>query len=352
MNIFLIPYNGLRHIQVALVTGGAAVLAWWALLSWVVLGGPGFGAWWDGAFYMLALAASTAGASTWCEGALRRSALHKRALATLIAVGIAGGFALIWYWFWHAVAAPTFFGGMERLLLSIWEGERSLAFPTRDIGDMSLVSLRYRLGAFTMAGSSAALGALFVRRGAGFFEHVGGGLGAGLASALTWYFFSAVHNDMFLASGFGALAFGATFGLLTWGIPDGLYAGWVRVLTSYRFGHRIPIDALEPALKERFIGSYPRGLDLRMGPFDDRHADAVRKLHVSVVVSEEQRYTARGLSVSRTVVRRFLEKLDLRYDPRRPAPLETQLSSGDVIEMGQGEVGATVEFIMLPREDK
>jgi len=52
-------------------------------------------------------------------------------------------------------------------------------------------------------------------------------------------------------------------------------------------------------------------------------------------------------------VKRFLEKVDLRYDPRRPAPLETRLASGDRIRISTGQDAfAELEFIMLPKEEK
>ena len=35
----------------------------------------------------------------------------------------------------------------------------------------------------------------------------------------------------------------SVFGLGSWSIPDDLYAGWLRILSAQRFGHRVPIDA-------------------------------------------------------------------------------------------------------------
>ena len=78
----------------------------------------------------------------------------------------------------------------------------------------------------------------------------------------------------------------------------------------------------------------------------------MRKLHVSVSYDGKQIYRARGLTVAPTVLRRLFERLDLRYDPRRPAPLETRLNSGDRLEIGRGDHGAVVEFILLPKEEK
>jgi hypothetical protein len=50
-------------------------------------------------------------------------------------------------------------------------------------------------------------------------------------------------------------------------------------------------------------------------------------------------------------LRRFLEKLDLRYDPRRPAPVVSKVQSGDRLVISDGQRGAELEFIMLPREE-
>lgn len=332
MNIFLIPYNALRHVQVALVTGGAALLAWWVLLSFMVVIGPFWAPIWDGALFLVCISASTAAASLWAEGSLRREPLFKRIPRTAMAAGIAGCFSLLWFFLWHSLVLPQLFGA--------------------EAGDDSLVSLRFRLGAFLMVGSSTAIGCLIARRGAGFFEHVGAGFASGLAGAAAWHAANSLLHDLYLAGALGAMALGGTFGLLSWGIPEDLYAGWIRVLTPFRFGHRIPVDALTGGAKERFIGSYPRGLDLRMGPYVDAEPGSVRKLHVSVSYDGKQVYRARGLTVAPTVVRRLFERLDLRYDPRRPAPLETRLSSGDRLEIGRGDHGAVVEFILLPKEEK
>ena len=76
------------------------------------------------------------------------------------------------------------------------------------------------------------------------------------------------------------------------------------------------------------------------------------EMHLSVAVDDQHRYFARGLSLAPTTVRRFLERVDLSYDPSRPAPLETRLSSGDRIMLGNGARVAELEFLMLPREER
>ena len=75
------------------------------------------------------------------------------------------------------------------------------------------------------------------------------------------------------------------------------------------------------------------------------------ELHASFVVDDAQNYAVRGLSVQPTVVKRFLERIDLRYDPRRPAPLETDLKMEDRILIGPNQE-TVVEFLMLPKEER
>jgi hypothetical protein len=187
---------------------------------------------------------------------------------------------------------------------------------------------------------------------AGFFSHIGAGLIAGITMALVWYIvgnptFQLAFKDLYIASALASMSFGLVFGLFSWGIPDSLYAGWIRVITTNRYGRRIPIDGLDGAPRERFVGHYPRGLDLFM-PADD----GVMELHVSVMVDENQHYRVRGLTLQPSRVTRFLERLNLRYDPMLPAPKEAPLSSGDRILMGPPENQTVLEFIMLPREEQ
>jgi len=242
--------------------------------------------------------------------------------------------------------------------------------------DASLVTLRYRLVIWAVAGLAAGLGPWFIRRqqawiarrfgwgvdGVGpsrsptwswwlidLFHHGGGGLAAALMGAAVWHslgFYDQVGGDLYLASGLGMLAWGLSHGLLVWAVPDDLYAGWLRVLSAERYGLRIPVPSLDGGPAERFVGHFPRGLDLYL-PAEQ----GVAELHMSVVVDPDHRYAVRGLSVQPTLVKRFLEKVDLRYDPRRPAPLETRLSMEDRIFIGaDGET--LVEFILLPKEER
>jgi hypothetical protein len=52
------------------------------------------------------------------------------------------------------------------------------------------------------------------------------------------------------------------------------------------------------------------------------------------------------------MVKRMMESVDLRYDPRRPAPLETTLQNEDRIVMGAGGTQSEVEFLLLPKEER
>ena len=332
MNIFLIPYTWMRHTAVALVCAAACLLGWWLLVAAAVYV-PFWPVDWDGALYIAMLCFMSAGASTLAELSYRRSPLWKRFVYTTLSASLSGGIAVIGYWGWSSLLGPLIFSTM---------GAADLAEPT-------LVSLRYRLPGFLLAGMQAGLGPLAFRKGDGVFAHFGAGAAAGLLAGATWYALGYPKfglSDLYLASAFGALVFGGTFGLLAWGVPDSLYAGWLRVVSESRHGRRIPIDG-DGGPRERFLGHFPRGLDLFL-PAED----GVMELHISIMVNRKQEYRARGLTLQPTVVKRFLERVDLRYDPRRAAPLETKLASGDRILLGPQNDPTVVEFLMLPREER
>lgn len=335
MNIFLIPYTWFRHISVALICAGAGLLAWWFVLTLTVVQ-TFWTPMWDGPMYLATLAACVGGASTLAEGSLRRDPVFRRAFKTAASAGISGVFALAGYWSWHLIGGRLIFGDAG----------------DADLGDPTLVSLRYRLAAFVVVGMQAGIGPLVFRRLAGFFDHIGAGLAGGLAAGATWYVVGYApsglfYSDLYVASAMGAMMFGGVFGLFAWGIPDSLYAGWLRVVSETRHGRRIPVDSHDGSPRERFIGHFPRGLDLFL-PAED----GVLELHASVMVNRKREYRGRGLTLKPTVVRRFLERIDLRYDARRPAPLETKLSSGDRMILGPPGDPTVVEFIMLPREER
>jgi hypothetical protein len=177
--------------------------------------------------------------------------------------------------------------------------------------------------------------------------HIGGGGAASMLAAAVWHTFghySDLFGDLYVAGAAAALVWGFVHGLLCWGLPDDLYAGWVRVLSHDRYGVRIPLDS-QAGTVERFVGHFPRGLDLYL-PVER----GVAELHASFLADENQRYSVRGLSVSPTVTKRFLERIDLRYDERRPAPFETELSMEDRVLLGEKGL-VVLEFVLLPREE-
>jgi len=188
-----------------------------------------------------------------------------------------------------------------------------------------------------------------MRRFKGWISHLCGGLAAALSGAVFWHVLgnSAFGTDLYLASLAMGLVWGFLYGVLIWGIPNELYAGWLRVMSSERYGRRIPVDPPDGSHMERFVGHYPRGLDLFIS-----QDEGVSELHLSIAVDDEQRYFALGLSQRPTLLRRFLERVDLRYDPSGSAPVKTRLQSGDRIRIGTDRISAEMEFLMLPREEK
>jgi len=207
-----------------------------------------------------------------------------------------------------------------------------------------LSALKYALLSFAFSGLFFGLWMGWWRKASlAFYGTVG--LCCGLASAMAWHLLSGIL-DLYYASAFATIVWCGVFGFLAWGVPTRLYAGWIRVLSGSRFGWRVRVDGDEDGPSEIVAGHYPRGLDLWL-PAEE----GARELHVSVAVDGSKRYTARGMSLYPTQVKRSMEKVDLRYDPDRPAPLETPLTSGDLVTIGDGQAQAVLEFVMLPRKE-
>lgn len=363
MNIFLIPYTLSRHFVVALYVGGAGLIAWWLVVSLIVVGGPvawDMGLWWSQSSETFLVLGAVGGAvsfsSVLAEGSLRRRKLAWRVGYASLAAGITmlGILAMVSI---YGLIKPRLGGSTMSTVL----------------GDASLVTLRYRVVPWAAAGLFSGLGPWVTRRfsslitrrlgwggtdeaapatwglwGLDAFQHLAGGLVAGLLGAAVWHllgFYPQIQGDLYLASALGCLVWGMVHGLFVWGIPDELYAGWLRVLSTERYGTRIPIPSLDGSGKERFVGHFPRGLDLFL-PGEQ----GVAELHLSVLVDEEHQYAVRGLSQQPTSVRRFMERIDLSYDPRQPLPLETELSMEDRIVLGADQT--VVEFLMLPKEER
>ncbi len=338
MNIYLVPYNWTRHVVPALFGAGAGLLTWWAFLHVRVWLGPTLFSWGilyargiEGPLFLGLLSGAIAFSSVLVEQSLRRNAVYLRAAYSLVA----GLVALLWTMIGYAVLA---------LIVGLF-AKREMA---EIVTDAALASHRHHVWMWIAAGFGAGLGPLIVRRGKGAFNHLMGGMvAAGAAAALWQYLGYHIFQDLYLATGLAAVLWGGLYGLLCWGVPDELYAGWVRVLSPYRYGYRIPVDRVDGGAAERFIGHFPRGLDLFL-PVEQ----GVAELHTSFVRAPDGHYTVRGLSQQPTVVKRPLERIDIRYDASRPAPLETELQSEDIVVMSNGAQETQVEFIMLPKEER
>ena len=330
MNIFLIPYTWYRHLAMAFWCSAWGLAGWAGVLTVFVKLSPTWHPSMDGSILLSVLAGTIAFGSISGEAALRRRSLLSSAWRVALGTGLSVLLALLAYWLWSQVFNRIVFSGDDPV-------------------NASLVSLRYRVGAFALAGLASGLGPLVLRKGAGWFNHGAGGMAAGLAGAAVWHLlnYQGHGSDLFWAGAALGAVWGFMHGLLCWGIPKELYAGWLRVMSWNRYSRRIPVDGEEGVSTERFVGHFTRGLDLFL-PAED----GVMEMHLSVVVDGKQEYSARGLSLQPTRVKRFLEKINLRYDPGRPAPLATKLSSGDRIELGEGQHIAEIEFLMLPKEER
>jgi hypothetical protein len=347
MNINMMPYHWSRHLPIGFATAAVCAVWWWVFLVFDVSLMPRVGMLirpqFEGAWLLSGLAAASAFVSIYAEAALRREGIHWRLMWAVPAGLLAWLLTLIWVAICVVVADAL-------------QGTAVMGYETL-AGDYGVVSIRYRLACWLGTGFIAGLAPVAVRvgrtRSFGMFivEHLAGGTAAGLVGAAFWQFMAyygiawlGVGRDLYQASAFASVAFGWVFGTLCWGVPDSLYRGWIRILSAYRYGFRIPLEKPDAAVGERFVGHYPRGLDVNL-PVEK----GIAELHVSFSAADSV-YVLRGLSQQPTEVKRFLESVDLRYDPRRPAPLETELSHEDVITFGKGSVKTEVEFILLPKD--
>ena len=333
VNIFLIPYTWFRHLSMAFWCAAWGLAGWAVVLTVFVKLSPSWHPALDGSILISTLAGVVSFASISGEAALRRRSILQSSWRVVLSTALTVGLTMAGYWFWTEVVNRIMFSDQAAI----------------DAVDSTLVSLRYRVGVFVLAGLASGLGPMVLRKGAGWVNHLTGGAAAGLAGGLAWHSlnYQGHGSDLFWAGAALGAVWGFVHGLLVWGIPDDLYAGWIRVLTWNRYSRRIPVDALQGGPQERFVGHFTRGLDLFLAP-----DDGVAEMHISVAVDDRHRYAVRGLSLAPTKVKRFLEQIDLRYDPGRPAPLQTQLKSGDRVEMGTDGHRAEVEFIMLPKEER
>ena len=368
MNIRLIPYNWIRHFSVGLFCAGLATIAWWVVLHWLVLmGGQGtiWKQFYEGVVILTVLAVTIGCGTVAAESILRRRPVPWMMLLVFVAglcTFLCTGLGV------YLVDLSTFMLGQSM--------EGTLENPV--MGGPATLALRYKILDWIVVGIGAALGALTARllwhlilklrarfeekipsfialpdehskmSWLLFYNHIVGGLAAALISAAVWHLFN--HNlthDLYYASAFSFMTMGFLFGCFVWGIPPDLYAGWIRILSHHRFGHRIPILALDGGHSERFFGHFPRGLDVFV---EAEHG--VQEIHASFVGDKAGNYAVRGLSQSPTSLKRFLERIDLSYDPLSPVPLEAGLSMEDLVYMGPPNQQTIVEFLFLPKEEE
>lgn len=328
MNIYLIPYRWTRHLSMGYWCATFGLFTWWGVQLFLSVSDMSWPQNLDGILWLTSLATMVSVSSILGEANLRRWPLRQRLWKSLVAGGISCGLSIGGYYLWM-------------LLMLIIAGEEG--------ANPSLLTYKYRFGAFILMGLSSGAGTLIVRKWNGwlhFFVHLVGGATSGFGAAffwgLTWSGWG--FFELYYASAFASAGFGFLFGICVWGVPDDLYAGWIRVLSFHRFGHRIPIDVTSVEPRERFVGHYPNGLDMYLPP-----ESTAMELHVSFRVDADQNYFLRGLSVYPTRLKRFLEWVRLDYDPRSPVPVETQIFSEDRIRMGDN---SEIEFIVLPREEE
>lgn len=371
MNIVLIPHNWTRHVAVAFYTGAVPVVIWWILLNWLIALGPTLyeqNLLWspsaEGPILFGFMAAGIAWVHISAEAGLRRRALMWKVMLPLLASVLAMVFAILGSVLVE-VLTPLLVG-------AVFEGYGAL------YSDPHTVTLRHRILEFLLAGWSVGVSTLLVRGVWGFtgalakyipdsakpfieipenparisfmqaFNHLFAGMTAALLGGAVWHLLAhVVFRDMYLATAIGFSVWGFTYGLLAWGVPGNLYAGWIRILSDHRYGHRIPIDRPEGGPVERVAGHYPRGLDLWVGA-----EHGVAELHASFVADGEGGYAVRGLSQQPMRVKRSLEAIDLSYDAASPVPLETDLRMEDRVYVGPGKNATVVEFILLPKEER
>ena len=232
-----------------------------------------------------------------CEGNLRRSPMRWRIIKTLTAGGVGFGANLLLFFLYQG-----FLGNWIFSFLNIVKSILGTQVVELELGNPHRIVFQHQLTMLVMTGLSVSFGTLFARKWDGWIHvanHLLAGIFSGLVLAATWayflYFAPSFGSHLYFSAAIGSLFFGMVFGFSAWTIPDSLYAGWIRVLSSTRFGYRVPIDAKPGVAKERFVGSYTNGLDIYLPP-----QEGVMELHISAYVNEEQKYYIRGLSQKET----------------------------------------------------
>lgn len=328
MNIFLIPFTWARHWQFAFWSGLFGLICWWLYLVWII----SFGAWWssslDSFVTSSVLIVSTIASQILGEGSLRRWSLKEMGKKFGLGLLYSSGLSIVFLGTWNLISASIF----------------------SDVGNIHhIVALKVRLGDIISSGLVTAGTLLALQRATDknlYIHYLLAGLFAGLGAGAIWSIFGYyIFQNLYWAGAMLCMGFGFFFGLAARSIPDDLYVGWIRIVAGSRFGHRIPIDAKQRLVKERFLGSYPNGLDMYIPP-----TEQVQELHTSIVHNpHNDTYILRGLSQQHTKMKRFLEWAKLDYNPTSPVPNEVVLQNEDMVEIGEQ---ISFEFLILPKEER
>ena len=318
MNIRLIPFTWIRHVSIGLFVGGTAIMAWWICVNWISLMPSSLVV---QQFYEGALFDVHARVGDCTHDDSRRGHVAPKSAPMDFGPSVDRG----------ALRCPLFTAlfvfGWDTVLATIGAQKELVDEPS--LGGSATAGLTYRLAGWVICGVASGF-AVYASRLSWFlalklrsrfeekipkfialpheygvlpkaFDHLFGGLAAGLISAALWHALSyIILGDFYLASALGFMSMGFCFGTLVWGIPPDLYSGWFRVLSEHRYGHRLPILSSNENFGERFIGHFPRGLNLYV-----EHQHGVAEIHASFVGDETGRYAVRGLTQSPTVVKRF-----------------------------------------------
>ncbi len=290
----------------------------------------------------------------------------------LSAIAAAGAAGAVWTEV-RVERAPRLAAGLEvalAALVALWVSVLGVVIAGALAPSASVLALRVHVGPFLAAGLGASFGTLaprFARRlvewaqvrwdtrffpsppapDAGIVSslalHTMAGVAAGAVGALAWYQVGIALGDRFLAMGIAGWLVVVVSALLTTGVPLRAFQGWLRVRVGTRAGWRVPLDAMSVVRSERFVGSFPVGMDVHLPA-----SEGVAPVHASVRAAPDGTFAVRGLSREPVRLQRFLEWVDLAVDPTLPAPLETPLVDGDRVRLGDR---VEIELVVVPRED-
>lgn len=356
----LIPYTLFRRFVPGLLGGAACLIGWWLSLQLLSLHHLWRKDWrvtplWspetEGAFVLGMIAAFATLAQLLVQGRFERTPLRRRIVVA-------------WWGAMWALGGTMLFSAGYHALFS-WR----TAFPDWPRMPEGTLAIRWRMWPWVFAGGWTMFSLLWVRLARWFFNliqqrwnfslidppppprespaltitiHLLAGPAAGALAAVVWYTMGQWLDDLYLPTVAGAWVFGFATMTFGWAIPEDLFQGWIVVRNGARPGWRVPLDAGTPELAERFVGSFPAGLDLHLPA-----SDGVDLLHLSVLAPGPGEWAARGLSQRTVRVVRPFERIDLAFDPSLPAPLETPLRHEDRVRLGHT---TELELVVVPSE--